>query len=100
MQATIQSMIPSPLKVDMNIKSMMWKELYQLHLHVLSGKSMPQFCQPQDKIHLFLLMVNETKHVETAGSHYTNQDDCPNSAIKTLQKVCILATSVCVLHVQ
>lgn len=98
MQATNQGMVPSTLKVDMNIKSIAWKELYQLH--VLSGKSMPQFCQPQDKIHLFLLMVNETKHVETAGSHYTNQDDCPNSTIKTLEKVCILAASVCVLHVQ
>lgn len=31
-------------------------------------------------------MANETKHVETAGSHYTNQDDCPNSPINTLQK--------------
>lgn len=61
---------------------------------------MPQFCQPQDKRHLFLLMVNETKHVETAGSHYTNQDDCPNSPINTLQTGCFLASGVCVLHVQ
>lgn len=49
---------------------------------------------------LFLLMVNETKHIWTAGSHHTNQDAHSPSARNAQQRVWFSLPSICVLYIK
>lgn len=60
----------------------------------------PPSCPAWARRRLFLLTVNETKRVWTAGSHYTNQNARSPSARNAQQSVWGSLSSICVLYIK